>query len=40
VAALAGASIAGPIHAEARTVDEAPEDAEPLRTPTFLAMGD
>ena len=40
VAALAEASIAGPIHADTAAVDDQPEDEEPLRAPTFLARGD
>jgi hypothetical protein len=39
VAALADASIAGAIHANTETVEEEPEDDEPLRAPTFLAVG-
>ena len=39
VAALAGASIAGAIHADTAAAEEAPEDDEPLRAPTFLAVG-
>jgi hypothetical protein len=39
-AALAGASIAGVIHADTEGVDELPEDDEPLRSPTFLAVAD
>lgn len=39
VAALAGASIPGVIHADTETVEEVPEDDEPLRAPTFLATG-
>ena len=38
-AALAGASIAGPIHADTQEVDEVPEDDDPLQSPTFLATG-
>jgi hypothetical protein len=40
VAALADASIAGPIHADTTAVDDLPEDDEPLHAPTFLATGD
>lgn len=40
VAALAGSGIANAIHANTATVDEVPEDDEPLRSPTFLAVGD
>lgn len=39
VAALAGATISGAIHAETETVEERPEDDEPLQAPTFLALG-
>ncbi|HET7694153.1 MAG TPA: DUF1990 family protein [Vicinamibacterales bacterium] len=39
VAALAGASIAGAIHADTETVEEGPEDDEPLHAPTFRAVG-
>ena len=38
-AALGGATIAGAIHAGTETVEEQPEDGEPLRAPTFLAAG-
>ena len=38
-ASLAGASISGVIHADTETVDERPDDDEPLREPTFLATG-
>jgi hypothetical protein len=38
-AAAAGASIRGVIHADTDTVDETPEDDEPLQSPTFLATG-
>lgn len=40
VALLADASIAGAIHAGTATVDDEPEDDDPLRAPTFLAQGD
>ena len=39
-AALVGARIADAIHAETQRVDELPEDDEPLRAPTFTAVGD
>jgi len=39
VAALAGSSIRGAIHAETETVAEEPEDDEPLHAPTFAAVG-
>lgn len=38
-AALAGAPIADVIHADTTEVDETPDDAEPLRMPTFIAAG-
>lgn len=38
-AAGAGAAIAGAIHAGTEYVDERPEDDEPVRAPTFLAVG-
>ena len=40
VASAAGTSIAGPIHADTEHSDEAPEDGEPLESPTFRATGD
>ena len=39
VAALVGARIRDAIHADTATVAEAPEDDEPLRAPTFAAVG-
>lgn len=33
------AKIKGPIHAETQQVEELPEDDEPVRAPTFLAVG-
>ena len=39
VASLAGASIAGAIHADTESVEELPADDEPLREPTFVATG-
>ena len=39
VATLAGASISDVIHADTKTVEEMPEDDEPLREPTFVAIG-
>ena len=39
VAALAGATIRGVIHADTETVEEGPEDDAPLRAPTFAAVG-
>ena len=39
-AAAVGARISGCIHAETAEVEELPEDDEPLRSPTFLAVGD
>jgi hypothetical protein len=40
VAALAGTSIVGVVHADTQEVEEQPEDDEPLRAPTYLAVGD
>lgn len=40
VAAITGTPIAGVIHADTQSVDELPEDDEPLESPTFLACGD
>lgn len=40
VAAAAGTTIPGVIHAETQEVDAVPEDDEPLDSPTFLAVGD
>jgi hypothetical protein len=39
-AAAVGARILDAVHAETRHVDELPEDDYPLRSPTFVAMGD
>lgn len=39
-AASVNARIAGIIHADTQAVDETIEDEEPLRCPTFLAVGD
>lgn len=39
-AAAVGAHIADAIRAETTEVEELPEDAPPLRSPTFLALGD
>lgn len=38
--AAAVGSPLGAIHADTTTVDEVPEDDEPLESPTFLAVGD
>ena len=38
-AASLGSQIAGVIHADTELVEEVPEDDEPLRSPTFLAVG-
>jgi len=38
-AASVNARIAGIIHAETQAVDETPEDDDPLRHPTFVAVG-
>ena len=40
VALLAGTTIAGVVHADTQHVDEEAEDDEPLRAPTYLAVGD
>jgi hypothetical protein len=40
VATSVGVGIDGAIHAETKQVDDEPEDDEPLRSPTFLAVGD
>jgi hypothetical protein len=39
-AAAVGAHIPDAIRAETKQVEELPEDAHPLRSPTFLAVGD
>jgi uncharacterized protein (UPF0548 family) len=39
-AVAVGAHIPDAIHAETQEVDEQPEDDHPLRSPTFLAVGD
>ena len=39
-AASAGSRIGQVIHAETTPVEEAPEDDDPLDSPTFLAVGD
>jgi hypothetical protein len=39
-ASAVNARIAGDIHADTQTVEETMEDEEPLRWPTFLAVGD
>ena len=38
-AASLGSQIAGVIHADTELVEELPEDDEPLKSPTFLAVG-
>ena len=40
VAVMAGTTISGAVHADTQQVDEEPEDDEPLRAPTYLAVGD
>lgn len=40
VAVLAGTSISGVVHADSVEVEEEPGDDEPLRAPTYRAVGD
>jgi hypothetical protein len=40
VAVLAGTSIVGAVHADTEQVDDDADDEDPLRAPTYLAMGD
>ena len=39
ISASVNARIAGVIHADTQTVDETPDDDEPLCHPTFFAVG-